>query len=230
MASRDDQRDNFSASKEEFCRFGHLLYERHLAAGVGGNIAARSGNRILLTPTDYSLRDLHPDTVSVVNEKGLLMEGDKPTKEADMHLRIFRQRPDINVVFYLHGPHIIAASTMFEPGPTTLPAITPGFVYFAHPLPIIPFMAPGSRELAESVTKKLSGKKSMGVRPTQLTENRKNRLVKLFRILTCQMCRPDTHALQGNQPLLDSRFSGSDGLGDFSHGRQFLSRKTIVIK
>jgi len=36
---------------------------------------------------------------------------------------------------------------------------------------------------------------SMGVRPTQLTENRKNRLAKLFRILTCQMCRPDTHAL-----------------------------------
>jgi len=31
--------------------------------------------------------------------------------------------------------------------------------------------------------------------PTQLTENRKNRLAKLFRILTCQMCRPDTHAL-----------------------------------
>ena len=37
--------------------------------------------------------------------------------------------------------------------------------------------------------------KSMGVRPTQLTENRKNRLAKLFRILTCQMCRPNTHAL-----------------------------------
>ena len=36
---------------------------------------------------------------------------------------------------------------------------------------------------------------SMGVRPTQLTENRKNRLAKLFRILTCQMCRSDTHAL-----------------------------------
>jgi len=35
----------------------------------------------------------------------------------------------------------------------------------------------------------------MGVRPTQLTENRKNRLAKLFRILICQMCRSDTHAL-----------------------------------
>ena len=93
MESEDNQRNNPTDSKEEFCRFCHLLYERHLATGVGGNIAARSGNRILLTPTDYSLRNLHPNTVSVVNEKGLLMEGDKPTKEANMHLMILRARP-----------------------------------------------------------------------------------------------------------------------------------------
>jgi 3-dehydro-4-phosphotetronate decarboxylase len=163
MASKDNQGDNFSASKEEFCRFCHLLYERHLAAGVGGNIAARSGNRVLLTPTDYSLRDIHPDTVSVVNEKGLLVKGDKPTKEADMHLRILRQRPDIKVVFHLHGPHIIAASTMFEPGPSTIPALTPGFVYYAYPLPMLPFMVPGTGDLAKAVTQKLSGKGAYAV-------------------------------------------------------------------
>jgi ribulose-5-phosphate 4-epimerase/fuculose-1-phosphate aldolase len=161
--SKDNQGDNPSALKEEFCRFCHLLYERHLATGVGGNIAARSGNHILLTPTDYSLRDLHPDTISVVNEKGLLMEGYGPTKEADMHLRILRKRPDINVVFHLHGPHIIAASTMFDPSPSTLPALTPGFVYYAYPLPMIPFMVPGSPDLAKSISEALSDKESYAV-------------------------------------------------------------------
>jgi len=34
----------------------------------------------------------------------------------------------------------------------------------------------------------------MGVRPTQLIGDRKNRLKKLFRILTCQMSMSDTHA------------------------------------
>jgi len=163
MVSNNNQRDNPYNSKEAFCRFCHLLYERHLAAGVGGNISARSGNRVLLTPTEYSLRDLHPDTVSVVNKKGILMQGDKPTKEANMHLRILRERPDINVVFHLHGPHIIAASTMFEPGPSTLPAITPGFACYAYPLPMVPFMVPGSPDLAKSVSEALSGKDSYAV-------------------------------------------------------------------
>ena len=160
MVSKDNQRDNLSDAKEEFCRFCHLLYERHLTAGFGGNIAARYGERVLLTPTEYSLRDLHPDTVSVVNKRGILMEGDKPTKEADIHLGILRERSEINVVFHLHGPHIIAASTMFEPGPSTLPAITPGFACYAYPLPMIPFMVPGSPDLAKSVSETLSCKGS----------------------------------------------------------------------
>ncbi|MFH1627682.1 MAG: class II aldolase/adducin family protein [Pseudomonadota bacterium] len=163
MRSEDNQRDNFASSREDFCRFCHLLYERRLAAGVGGNISARSGNRIFLTPSGYSLRDLQPDIVAVVNEEGLLMAGDKPTKEADMHIEVLRVRPDINVVFHLHGPYIIAASTMFEPGPSTLPALTPGFVYYAYPLPMIPFMIPGSRELAKCATEALSAKGSYAV-------------------------------------------------------------------
>ena len=43
--------------------------------------------------------------------------------------------------------------------------------------------------------------KSMGVRPTQLTENLKNRLAKLFRILTREMCRSDTHGLSAKALL-----------------------------
>ena len=31
---------------------------------------------------------------------------------------------------------------------------------------------------------------------------------------------PAKAGIQGTQPLVDSRFRGSDGLGDFLHGRQ----------
>ncbi len=150
------QTGDFSPCREDFCRFCHLLYERHLAAGVGGNVAARCGTRIWLTPTGRSLRDVQPENITVVDAHGVLIQGNMPTKEANMHLAVLRARPDINVVFHVHGAYIIAASILLDPGASSLPALTPGFVYYAFPLPMISFMVPGSPDLAAGVTEALS--------------------------------------------------------------------------
>ncbi len=142
-------------SKEEFCRFCHLLYDRHLVTGVGGNMSTRSNDNVFLTPSGFSLRDVDTDTVVTVNGKGLVIEGGRPTKDADMHLTLLRERPDINVVCHVHGANIIAASAMLTPGPGTLPPLTPGFVYYAHPLPMTPFIIPGTQALTKAVVKGL---------------------------------------------------------------------------
>jgi 3-dehydro-4-phosphotetronate decarboxylase len=144
------------SSKETFCRFCHLLYDRHLVTGVGGNMAVRSGENILLTPSGYSLRDVEPDMVVTVDGEGLVIEGANPTKDAGMHLAVLRANPDLNVVFHVHGTYLVAASVMLEPGPDTLPPITPGFVYYAHPLPMVPFLVPGTQILADTVAEKIS--------------------------------------------------------------------------
>jgi ribulose-5-phosphate 4-epimerase/fuculose-1-phosphate aldolase len=154
-------------SKAEFCRFCHLLYERHLVSGVGGNVAAASGSNVLLTPSGYSLRDVEPDLVVTVDENGLVLDGARPTKDADMHLGILRARPEARVVLHVHGAHIVAATAMLKPGPDTLPPLTPGFVYYAYPLPMIPFMVPGTRLLAETVV----GEFSKGAKRALLLQN-----------------------------------------------------------
>lgn len=116
----------------------------------------RRGDRIWLTPTGVSLRDLHEEQIAVVDIQGTPLHGPPPTQEADMHLGVLRARPDVNVVCHLHGAHIIAASLLLEPGPCTLPALTPGFVYYAFPLPMLPFKTPGSKDLATDVADTLS--------------------------------------------------------------------------
>jgi len=73
-----------------------------------------------------------------------------------MHLEVLRKKPDINVVCHVHGAYIIAASAMLSPGPSSLPPFTPGFVFYAYPLPMLPFIVPGTRELAEAVVEELS--------------------------------------------------------------------------
>ena len=154
---------SFTATRKDFCEFCRLLYDRHLVTGVGGNVAARSGNRIFLTPTGCSLREVRPERIAVVNGEGRLLQGDPPTTESHIHMETLRARPEINVVVHLHGAYLIAVSTLLDPGPNTLPPLTPGFVYYAYPLPMISFMVPGTKRLASTVFTELITQKGCAV-------------------------------------------------------------------
>lgn len=147
----------------KFCEFCRRLYDRHLVSGVGGNVSLREGGRIYLTPSGYSLGEVRPETVILFQDGRYVPEDLKPTQDANMHRAILSARGDIHAVCHVHGAYIVAASTLFLPGPDSLPPLTPGFVYFAYPLPMLPFMIPGSDTLASAVGKSLSGNSSRAV-------------------------------------------------------------------
>ncbi len=152
----NQKRSDRTISKEDFCRFCHLLYHTKLVSGVGGNVSVRVVDGVFLTPSGYSLRDLTPDVVVKVNEQGIVLDGLNPTKDMDMHVGILRIRPTINVVCHVHGAFITAATAKVEPGADVLPPVTPGFIYYAHPIAMIPFEVPGSTEAAKAVMKHFS--------------------------------------------------------------------------
>ena len=141
----------FSTSREDFVRFCSLLYHRDLVAGVGGNVAARDRDVVLVTPTSHSLRALEPEDVVAVDSEGRPVGEGQPSKEIGMHLAVLREHPDAGAVIHIHGSYVIAASCMLEPGQDSLPALTPGFTCFAYPMPMVPFAVPGSPELLEWV-------------------------------------------------------------------------------
>ena len=146
----------YQISKEDFCLFCRLLYDRHLVTGVGGNVSTRIGNRFFITPSGHSLRALNPDMVVTLDQKGRVLEGRVPTKDVGVHMGILGIRPHINVVCHVHGAFIIAASALMDPGHDALPPITPGFAYFAHPLRMVPFRVPGTKEFARATTEQFS--------------------------------------------------------------------------
>jgi L-fuculose-phosphate aldolase len=141
-------------SKADFCSCCRLLYERRLVSGSGGNLSARVGEKIFVTPSGCSLRNLKPERVVTLNSRGEVLDGAEPTKDVAMHLRIMEKRPEIGAVCHVHGASIIAATTLLTPGPDVLPPLTPGFVYFVHPLAMLPFLVPGSEALAQAATEK----------------------------------------------------------------------------
>lgn len=143
-------------SKEDFCLFCRLLYDRHLVTGVGGNVSTRIGDKFFITPSGHSLRGLNPDLVVTLDQEGRVLEGGVPTKDVEVHRGILGIRPDINVVCHVHGAFIIAASALMDPGPDALPPLTPGFAFYAYPLTMVPFRVPGTKELARATTEQFS--------------------------------------------------------------------------
>jgi len=85
-------------SKESFAFFCRTLYERRLVTGVGGNVSARDKDKFMVTPSGFSLRDITPETVVSVERDGSIQNGNIPSKEFQMHRRIFERREDVNIV------------------------------------------------------------------------------------------------------------------------------------
>lgn len=141
--------DKAVTSFVSYCR---LLYDKGYVRGVGGNLSLRLDDVIIITPTGVSLRDVNDENVVIIKEDGNVIRGETPTKDAGFHLGILKIRREINCVCHVHGECIISASVLLSPGENSLPPITPGFVYLAYPLPMIPFMVPGSEELVDVVT------------------------------------------------------------------------------
>lgn len=125
------------------------LYNLGLCPGSGGNVSLCNGQKIFITPTGVSFRDLTEKEVSVLDREGNLLNGPTPSSEFRMHLSIYQCIPVARAVCHVHGCHTIAYSILARPG-DSIPAITPGLALAGKVL-VLPLLLPGSEELAETV-------------------------------------------------------------------------------
>lgn len=137
--------------REQICLHGRSLYERGYTCGSSGNISVRLSSGILITPTNSSLRRLDPERLALVDFDGRHLSGDKPSKEAFLHLAMYRQRADAAVV-HLHSTYSVAVSCLRDVDPRdVLPPITAYYVMRVGRLPLVPYFPPGDVALADAV-------------------------------------------------------------------------------
>ncbi|WP_245929394.1 3-oxo-tetronate 4-phosphate decarboxylase [Agarilytica rhodophyticola] len=140
--------------RERIVMHGQSLYQRGLGPGSSGNISVRLEDGLLVTPTNSCLGRLDPDRISKINMQGEHISGDKPSKEAFLHLLMYRQRPQDSAVVHLHSTYSVAASCCSDLDPdNVLPAITAYYTMKIGKLPLIPYFKPGDKALAEAVAK-----------------------------------------------------------------------------
>jgi ribulose-5-phosphate 4-epimerase/fuculose-1-phosphate aldolase len=147
-----------AALRESIVRYGRSMFERGLTFGSSGNISARLEDGWLMTPTNLALDSLDPARLARLDNNGKLLSGDSPTKEALLHIAMYRERPGSGAVVHLHSTHSIAVSCLANVNPDdVLPPITAYYVMRVGSLPLVPFHPPGDPTLADAVAK-LAGK------------------------------------------------------------------------
>ncbi|MDO4620950.1 MAG: class II aldolase/adducin family protein [Lachnospiraceae bacterium] len=98
-------------AKEQIIEFGKRAYSRGFVAANDGNVTVRVGeNEVWCTPTGVSKGFMTEEMLVKMDLDGnILVEGTKPpTSEIKMHLRVFRENPEVMSVFHAH-PQVATA-------------------------------------------------------------------------------------------------------------------------
>ena len=139
------------AAAMEIVRVCRRLYERGLVAGQDGNVSVRLGaDRLLVTPAGASKGELRADELVEVDLDGapLRPARGRPSSELRMHLRIYRERPDVGAVVHAHPP---TATGFGVAGEDLLAPVLPEVMVLLGGVPLVPFAPPGGDALADAV-------------------------------------------------------------------------------
>ena len=150
---------------ENLCEVADSFYRRGYAYGSTGNISVRDGGRVWITPTGKSLKGLGPEQLACVDMRGASLNGNRPSKEFPFHLALYRQREEARAVVHLHALYSVALSCLETLDPENpLPPLTPYYFMRVAPLAVLPYLRPGSPELADAVERAAPGHSCMLLR------------------------------------------------------------------
>jgi L-fuculose-phosphate aldolase len=139
--------------REQVADAARRLAHQGLVIGTSGNLSARTGDLVAITPTGAVLADLDGSSVPVIDLDGSVVEGDlAPTSELDLHLGVYR-RYDAGAVVHTHAPAATALSCVID----EVPCVHYGMLALGGSVRVAPYATFGTPELAESVLDALEG-------------------------------------------------------------------------
>ena len=143
---------NEQALREEIVEVGRRLYARGYTASNDGNISVRlDGERLLMTPKSVCKGFMTAAMMCITDLDGKKLAGDRdPSSEMQMHLEVYRQRPDANAVVHAHPP---IATGFAVAGIPLDRAVLAEVVTTLGSVPIAEYATPSTKELPEAVRK-----------------------------------------------------------------------------
>src|SRR5580698_5340176 len=130
------------------------LAEQGLVIGTAGNISARQGDLVAVTPTGSDLAKVTAEMVTVIDLDGAVVDGDlAPTSEVPLHTGIYAATK-ARAVAHAHAMASTALSCCFD----ELPAVHYSCLGLGGSPRTAPYATFGSQELADNVIEALKGR------------------------------------------------------------------------
>lgn len=142
--------------KQEICDIGKRIYNRGMVASNDGNISVKlNEHEFLCTPTGVSKGFMTPEYICKVDENGKVIEaneGFRPSSEIKMHMRVYRERPDVGSVVHAHPMYATAFAIAGIP---LTPPIMPEAVIALGEVPIAKYGTPSTDEIPDAISEYL---------------------------------------------------------------------------
>jgi L-fuculose-phosphate aldolase len=153
------RKDSITETRQRIADIGRLMYERFITDTAGGNISARAGDVVCITPRFSGSRlhwHLRPEQVLVIDTHGNKLDGEgEISREARVHLRLFEEFPDGGAVIHAHPKNVMVFAMSGRP---ILPVLE-GTLKFGT-IKVCSFAPAHSPKLAESIVAELRGQEA----------------------------------------------------------------------
>jgi L-fuculose-phosphate aldolase len=130
-----------------------------LVAGTSGNVSAREGELIHITPSALPYEGMGEADLVTLRLDGSVVAGERePSSERRVHLAVYRARADAGAVLHSHSPHATAWSFLDEPldtGTEELDEAVGGAVSTAR------FAPTGSEQIATAAVEALGDRRAV---------------------------------------------------------------------
>jgi L-fuculose-phosphate aldolase len=144
--------------RQEIIETARTMAREGLSPGTSGNVSARLGDGMLITPTGMAYEALHPNDIVPVDAEGRPAAGArKPSSEWRFHLAAYAARPEANAVVHAHSLNATALACVHKPIPAFhyMVAVAGG-----KDIPLAGYATFGTKKLARHVAKALKKRKA----------------------------------------------------------------------
>lgn len=130
------------AARQSLVDYGRRLVAGGYVVGADGNLSARDGERVLITPSSVPYDRLTIDGVASIDLDG---EGDAfRSSEWAVHCAIYRARPDVMAIIHAHPVHACVLAVRRERLEALLDEVEP---VLGGPVEIADYAPSGSTDL-----------------------------------------------------------------------------------